>query len=354
MAVRLMARTLRGLEDVAAREIEERGLGRVERLRHREVWYTAPRPDLGLRTVDDLFLLAGVVEGVGHTKADLALFGELVDETVLKELLEVRRASGGSAAVPGVDVAASFLGKRNYNRYDIEDVVGERVAGLLRLPYHSRRGGTAPPQGGLSLRVTVEGAQAVLALRLADRPLHRRTYKEASTPGTTHPPLAAAMARLAGIEPGMRVLDPCCGTGTIPIEARAIAPEARIVGTDHGADITAKAAANGAAAAGGEAGETAWAVADAGRLPLGPATVDRVVSNPPWGRQVEARARLAGGPGRFYGEIERVLTPQGTVVLLLHEPEEHIAHAEGAGLRLREAIPVSLFGTRPSIVLLSR
>jgi hypothetical protein len=64
VSVRLMARTLRGLEDIAAREIEERGLGTVQQRRHREVWFTARRPDprlLGLRTVDDLFLLAAVV-----------------------------------------------------------------------------------------------------------------------------------------------------------------------------------------------------------------------------------------------------------------------------------------------------
>lgn len=43
-----------------------------------------------------------------------------------------------------MDVAASFLGKRNDNRYDIEDAVGTEVARAAGLPYHSRRGGARP------------------------------------------------------------------------------------------------------------------------------------------------------------------------------------------------------------------
>ncbi|GAA3736427.1 23S rRNA G2445 N2-methylase RlmL [Spinactinospora alkalitolerans] len=356
MAVRLMARTLRGLEDIAAREIEEQGLGEVEYLRHREVWCAAAAPDprlLGLRTVDDLFLLAAVIDGVGHTKADLPSFAELARDAPLRELLGTRRACGGPDTASGVDVAASFLGRRNYNRYDIEDTVGEQVAAALRLPYHSRRGGSAPPKGSASFRVTVEGEQAVLALRIAERPLHRRPYKEASTPGTTHPPLAAAMARLSGTEPGMRVLDPCCGMGTILIESCGVTPGARLLGSDSDMEVPAAAAANAAAAGADGAGAIAWAVADAGRMPVASARIDRVVSNPPWDRQVEAHAALAGHPERFYSEVRRVLAPQGSAVLLLHEAEEHLAHAKSAGLQPRDVISVGLFGARPSIVTLT-
>ncbi|RCV47445.1 RNA methyltransferase [Marinitenerispora sediminis] len=352
-----MARTLRGLEDVCAREVAERGHGEVRRLRHREVWFAADRPDprlLGLRTVDDLFLLAGVVDGVGHTKADLARFTELARSAPLRELLAVRGACGGPDTASGVEVAASFLGRRNYNRYDIEDAVGEQAADALGLPYHSRRGGAAPPEGGVSFRVTVEGSQAVLAVRVAERPLHRRPYKEASTPGTTHPPLAAAMAVLAGVEPGMRVIDPCCGAGTIPIETGGLAPGVRLIGTDHDTRLPGSAAANAAAAGPAGARAIAWLAADAGRMPVASASVDRVISNPPWGRQVAAYAALAGHPERFYREVRRVLAPGGAAVLLLHHPDEHLVHAEAAGLRPQELLEVRLFGALPSIVMLRR
>jgi 23S rRNA G2445 N2-methylase RlmL len=352
-----MARTLRGLEEVAAREIAERGLGEVEHRRHREVWFTAADPDsrlLDLRTADDLFLLAGVVDGVGHTKADLASFGQALREVPLRDLLHSRRRCGGPDATAGVDVAASFLGRRNYNRYDIEDAVGRHAATTLGVPYHSRRSGDAPPEGSLSFRVTLEGTQAVLALRIADRPLHRRPYKQASTPGTLHPPLAAAMAWLAGIRPGARVLDPCCGTGTILIEAAGLVPGARLLGSDHDPQALAAAAANATTMGDPVTGAITWAVADAGRMPLRSAGIDRIVSNPPWGRQVEARGALAGQLERLYREIRRVLAPDGQAIVLLHEAEEQITQVKSAGLRVRQAIPISLFGTHPSIVTLTR
>ncbi|WP_433871556.1 methyltransferase domain-containing protein [Saccharopolyspora sp. CA-218241] len=352
MTVRVLARTLRGLEDVAAEELTGRDLGRVERTRHREVWFTADRPDprlLDLRTVDDLFLLADVVDDVGHTKRELARLAEAARTGEPGELLRTRARCGGVGTATAVDVAASFLGKRNYNRYDIEDAVGTEIADALGLPYHSRRGGSAPPEGSLSFRVTIEGTQAALALRIGDRPLHRRPYKQASTPGTLHPPLAAAMALLAGTGPTDTVLDPCCGTGTLLIEAADLGLGARLLGADH--DPRALAAATANAATTGTA--ATWLRSDAGRLPVATGRIDRIVSNPPWDRQVAAHGSLAARPDRFHREIRRVLSGSGRAVLLLHEAEAQRAAAEAAGLRVREVRPVSLFGTHPSVVTLT-
>lgn len=352
MAVRLLARTLRGLEDVAAMEVARRGLGRVTHSRHREVWFTTDRADprlLDLRTVDDLFLLAAVVDGVGHTRADLIRFTEAARASEVGELLRQRNRLHPGAAATGVDVAASFLGKRNYNRYDIEDAVGTEVARAVGLPYHSRRGGDAPPEGTLSFRVTVEGTQAALALRVGDRPLHRRDYKQASTPGTLHPPLAAAMALLADVRPADNVLDPCCGTGTILTEVAGLAPGARLIGMDHDPRALAAAATNAAQMA----TVATWLRGDAGRLPVGTGQIDRVMSNPPWDRQVPARGTLTDRPNRLYREIRRVLSAEGRAVLLLHEAEQRLAAVRSAELRVRDIRPLSLFGAHPSIVILT-
>ncbi|QYC43870.1 Ribosomal RNA large subunit methyltransferase K/L [Nonomuraea coxensis DSM 45129] len=89
------------------------------------------------------------------------------------------------------------------------------------MPYHSRRGGARPPGGATAWRVTIEDERAVIAVRPAPRPLHRRAYKTASVRGTLHPPPAAAMGELAGLAGAGTaaagvgtVLDPCCGAGT--------------------------------------------------------------------------------------------------------------------------------------------
>lgn len=352
VAVRLMARTLRGLEDVAADEVVERGFGRIQHRRHREVWFYADGADhrlLDMRTVDDLFLLAAVVEDVRHTKENLVKFADAARSIDLSLLMRQRAECGNETDATGVDVVASFLGKRNYNRYDIEDAVGTEVANTLGLPYHSRRGGASPPENTLSFRVTIEGTQAGLALRIGAQPLHRRPYKQSSTPGTLHPPLAAAMSLLAHAGPADTLFDPCCGTGTILIETAGLAPEVRLLGADS--DQRALAAATDNAAS--MATSVAWLQADAGRLPVGTGQVDRIVSNPPWGRQVLVQGTLAAHPERLYREIRRTLSPTGRAVLLLHEADEQCATAQAAGLRVREIRPLSLFGAHPSVVTLT-
>jgi hypothetical protein len=55
--------------------------------------------------------------------ADLGRLGHCLRGIDARELLRIRRRCGGAAAVTGVDVSASFLGRRAYNRFDIEDVV---------------------------------------------------------------------------------------------------------------------------------------------------------------------------------------------------------------------------------------
>jgi putative N6-adenine-specific DNA methylase len=53
--------------------------------------------------------------------------------------------------------------------------------------------------------------------------LHRRGYRQAVAKAPLRETLAAAMLRAARWTPDLPLLDPCCGSGTIPIEAAMIA-----------------------------------------------------------------------------------------------------------------------------------
>jgi tRNA (guanine6-N2)-methyltransferase len=347
--MRLLARTIHGIETVVADELRQRGLGRVHRLRHREVWFTTPTPGprlLTVRTADDLLLLAAVVAGVGRTRRALSTLAEAARAVPAAKLLALRRRCGGPGEADGVAVTASFLGRRNYHRFDLEDAVGEPLAAGLGVPYHSRRQGRAPPDDASAWRVTVEGEQAALALRVARRPLHRRAYKLAAVRATLHPPLAAALVWLAAPRTGDRVLDPCCGAGTIPIEAAARRPTARLLGSDRDPAALRAASANAAGTT------VCWAVADAGRLPLADDAVDLVITNPPWGRQARLSGLLADDPTSLWRELRRVLAPHGRAVVLLHNLAAHLDRLHAARLHPDAVRHLSLAGTHPAIVTL--
>ncbi|WP_218004410.1 TRM11 family SAM-dependent methyltransferase [Microtetraspora niveoalba] len=295
-----------------AAEILQLGLGLITQIGHREVHFRTHRSASGavaLRTADDVFLLASQCADIGVAKQGASTLGRLADLADLDSLL--RRVRGGPVPLTGVEVSASFLGRRNFNRYDVEDTVGHALARRLAVRYHSRRAGEGPPRNCTGWRVTLDGEHATLMLRIADRPLHRRDYRQRSVPGSLHPPLAAAMARMADIRPGHTVVDPSCGAGTLLAEAARQQPRARLYGFDL--DVSALRASE-ENAAGLPVG---FVRADAGHLPLPDGSIDRILNNPPWGGQVSPGGLLAASTSFWWAELRRVLAPGATATVLL-------------------------------------
>ena len=305
-----IARAVHGIEWVCAEEIARTLPAGDVRLARREVTFRLPSVDdrlHALRTVDDVFVRVGEVGDVGTTKDALPVLARR-----LAALDWSAAAPGRSAAAPGAvpgrrfDVVASIEGRRTYNRYAVEAAAGAALAPVLGATFVARTDAGSAGQSDLTVRLFLRGPVAVAALRLAARPLHRRAYKQDTGPGTLHPPLAAALARLAAPAGGERVLDPFCGDGTLAIEATLAYPDARVTGTDIDPARVANARANAQRA--GVAVE--FAVADAGEADAGGEAraddvraADVVLTNPPWNLAVDAAGTLAGSLDRFWRTV---------------------------------------------------
>lgn len=353
---RFVARCARGLEPQLAAEILQLELGGITTIGHRSVHFRAWRPYdtrvTALRTADDVFLLGARGPEAGTTRSALPALAGLAAKTNPEKLLRHRShlLPAPAGPTPGVEVSASFLGRRRFNRYDAEDAVGNALAARLDVPYHPRRTEGAPPADYAAWRLTLDGTEATLMLRITPRPLHRRPYKQQTVPGSLHPPLAAAMTRLADIGPGHTVLDPCCGAGTLLIEAALAHPEAaRYQGYDIDPTALAAARANKTTAS---LDRIRIQRADVASLPVPHTTVDRIVCNPPWGTQAHAKAGLATTPTAWWRELHRVLTPTGTAVVLLPTPTP-LAEAIQAGLIPTHTQRIHLAGTPTYLVKLA-
>jgi 23S rRNA G2445 N2-methylase RlmL len=318
VGTRLFARTVFGLEHVAAQELRERDCT-VTAVSPRQLVLLGPRSllDRPPSTVDDLFPLVVAAPDPGPTKADLAGLSQVLASAPLD-------VAGPSC----FSVSASMAGRRTYSRHDVEDTVGAVLTARLGGVYVSRRGGRVPPPGTVDWRVTVDASGVHIGLRGTRPPLHRRPWKVASVPGTLHPPVAAAMVRLAGIRPGDVVVDPCCGAGTLLVESPVPG-----VGSDIAGVTAARVNAH-------HRRDIAWSTADARRLPYPDASVDHVITNPPWDRQVMAVGSIA----EFLREWRRVLRPGGRLTCLTMWPSL-------PGFRVLARHPVSLFGQRPVITV---
>ncbi|MFI0355659.1 TRM11 family SAM-dependent methyltransferase [Actinomadura sp. 9N407] len=353
--MRMVARCVRGLEPLLATEILRYELGTITHLGHREVRFrTEPSESelpeseaTELRLADDVFQLTAEIPDIGPAKAGVHGLGRLAESIGVQSSVEgrspvdVRSPIEVQSPVAGIEVTASFLGRRNFNRHDAEDAVGRILSERLGVPYHSRRNNSVPPSEYSAWRLALDGVNACLMRRIADHPLHRRPYKRRTIPGTLHPPLAAAMAQMAEIEPGHTVLDPCCGAGTPLIEAAHIQPQAHL----HGFDISPESLRASRTNAAGLAIE--FRQGDAGALPLPDAGVDRVICNPPWGTQVAPDGRLS----RRWTELRRVLAPKGIAVILTPDPSD-LTIAIRNGLIPVHLQQVRIAGTHSSLVQL--
>jgi tRNA (guanine6-N2)-methyltransferase len=311
LTVDLLVRTVRGLEWVAAEEIAAMVPAQRLTLAHREVRFHLTAPDPGLlrlSTVDDVFVHVGTVHDVGRRRDTLPALARQVAALDFCTGLAAVEAVRKLPSRPWFDVVASVDGGRRFNRYDVEDIVGGALAPVLGGRYAARNhGDPVRPPVTLTVRLLLHGPEATVALRLGSHPLHRRDWKRHTAAGTLHPPVAAALARLAGPAMGETVADPFCGDGTIAIELALAHPDTTVLASDIDLARLRNASANAVRAR----VDVDLLVADAGRLPWRERSVDAMVANPPWNVVVDAAGSLSSSLTPFWRCSAGLLSPRG-------------------------------------------
>lgn len=335
----LFAVTTRGLEKTCAAEMAQiRGI-QITDTPYRRVHATFnghPRDLLALRTVDDLFIHLAAWEGISTHRSALARIEQLALDLDPWQAINIRAQVNPLPDALSFSVSANFVGRRNYTVDEIKTAIAQGITAIAGWQYQED-----DRQSDLNLRVFIEHETAILGMRVAQTPLAKRPYKQAHVPGSLKPAVAAALLFLAAATPPACVLDPCCGAGTIMIEAALQGMIA--TGGDQSAEAIAAATEN-ATAAGLALDVQKW---DARALPLPNASIDCVVTNLPWGRQVEVDTALT----EFYAaaciEMERVINANGRLVILTNLP-----HLVTLPTRpLEQQIEISLFGQQPTILV---
>jgi 23S rRNA G2445 N2-methylase RlmL len=340
--IELFAVTTRGLEDVSAEEMACLPAMRIDEVGYRRIAasYAGPLDAvLALRTVDDLFIRLAEWHGISHQRAALATLHQLSLDLDLWQAAGIRGHVSRLSASPSFSVSANFVGRRNYTVDEIKQAAATAIEAVAGWVYQ-----TGDQESEVNIRLFMEHEQVYVGMRLGERPLHRRIYKQAHVLGSLKPSVAAALLRLAGLRPGETVLDPCCGAGTILIEAALMGAQARGGDVDPAALEAVQVNAHAAAVT---LDVQLW---DARRLPLDDGAVDHVVTNLPWGRQIEIEVE----PAQFYQEVcqemERVLGSRGSIVLLTTLPQ----FVDLPALRLVSERTISLFGQQATVLVFER
>ncbi len=312
------AMVLPGLEPVAAEEISTRLRGEIKRTAPGLVVFRVPELDrslLSLRTTEDVFLLAWGTDQLTYRAADLENIRRWTNRSVAWDRLlsihhGIRPRPKGK---PTFRLVVQMEGEHGYRRLDARTALTQGLVG--KLPASWRH---AEENAAVEIWLTIQGASAVCGLRLSDRTMRHRTYKEAHQRASLRPTVAAAMVQLAEVKPGQTVLDPLCGAGTILAEVNAV--RSRDFPRSHisiwGGDLDSS-NLRGARANLDRLDIPLLARWDARRLPLPDAQVDCLISNPPFGKQLGKPEEIGPLYGRLVPEFQRVLKPAGRAVLLV-------------------------------------
>jgi 23S rRNA G2445 N2-methylase RlmL len=197
-----------------------------------------------------------------------------------------------------------------------------------------------------AIEVYPEKVGQSVELRPRVSPDPRFTYRVDDVPASTHPPLAAAMAQLAGIEENESIWDPFCGSALELIERARLGGVDSIVASDRDQDAVAVARLN-FESAGIESGKVALHLGSFRNYEkvtgIARQSISLILANPPLGRRVRIED-LQGLIREFFQVASDTLRPGGRLVFI--NPLKLDSHDPTLKLEARHLVDIGGFDCR--------
>ncbi|MEM1873367.1 MAG: methyltransferase [Acidilobaceae archaeon] len=173
-----------------------------------------------------------------------------------------------------------------------------------------------------------------------EKSLHARRYRVYDHPAALKPTIAYGMLRLSRARDGDHILDPMCGGGTIAVEAALLYESSLVTCMDLELEYLRGALMNALAAR--VYRRIRFIQGDARKLSsiIGLETVDRIVTNPPYGVRMSDVRRSRRLIELFIPEAWRALKPGGTLTLITPHASHSKRVAAREGFELLEELEV--------------
>lgn len=334
--MRFLLFTDQGIEDLLADEL----LDRQETVQVRPLPYghagQVMAEQVELKTLMSLGTIHHVVEIRGEAEvASLAEIRLAVADIDIPEM----------AAARSYRVTSRREGKHDFRRKEIEGAAGAVLQERYGTP-------VSLEEFELNVRVDLYGEQLVVGLQRTGRDLDKRILRSRSLRTSIKPTLAAAMIRIAGAHRGEgRLIDPLCGGGTIPIEAKRINPRLEVIASDWDEETVATARATIA----NHALPIEVRPCDARNLArVFPRPFDYIVTDPPYGVRQARRVDMAALYGSLLPALEESLAPGGRLVIVALRRRAFLSALERTALCVTGERLVESGGLHPRIFLLQR
>lgn len=330
------ATVLPGLEDLLIEEIKDRyDKIMITKTERGKVFFTTTLDIDHLKTLrlaNNIYLVISELE-VGLHRLHLHQLRDQISRIHLRPFLEK-----GTYYY----VNASRKGSQTYSRFDAAHAAMEGIK--KRYPHKRIRMNHKPD---VEFRLDIEDRRGLFSLKLTHASYRFRRSDKRFSSASLLPTVAHAMVWLSTPVEEDVFIDPCCGSGTILWE-RLSYPFTYIGGgdIDHQALLAAKENLMDTFVE-----VTHW---DARKLAFVDASIDKVVTNLPFGRQISFGRETNEINRAILSEISRVMKIQGKAVILTENWDEILQIATLLQLRLIKAIPLSLKGLRPTIYVFEK
>ncbi|MBB2183541.1 RNA methyltransferase [Lachnospiraceae bacterium MD1] len=281
-----------------------------------------------LRCVDNIYYYIAKIN-VGPHKKDLEKFEQDIAKISFQKAIEFLNLS----KKPIIIVSASKKGKQTYSRFDLSDKAtmaisknnGYKIGDSL--------------EHNLAIRFDLNNTECMISVQLTKADFKFRGSAYEFQPGGIRPTIANALVKLSMPTAEDVFYDPFCGSGTISRE-RAFYDAKRILASDINPKVIESARIN-------VPSKVKIFCCDARRLKVQDNSIDVIVSNIPWGKQIEVE-NVYELYISFLKEAKRVLSSKGRMVLLT-DREEIVDAAEEVGFKIEKLMTISLHGLLPNV-----
>lgn len=205
--VNLIATTTFSLEAVVKKEIKKLGLD-ISSVKNGKVEFTGDlsticKTNLWLRSAERILLKMGEFEATD--------FDQLYEKT---RKLPWAKWLPKNAEFP---VQGNSIRSKLHSVPTCQSIVKKAIVDKMKKKYHQKwfdeDGPTYP------IKVSILKDKATLTIDTSGTGLHKRGYRELGTDAPLQETIAAGMIYLSKWDPNRILIDPFCGSGTIPIEA---------------------------------------------------------------------------------------------------------------------------------------
>ena len=208
----MIAKTFQGLEEVLAAELTALGADNIE-MGRRMVSFTGDKEML-YRANFCLRTALRILKPIKHfTATDADAVYEAVKEIRWEDYLDPAKSFAVDATVFSEEFRHS-----KFVSYRVKDAIAD---------YFRERTGKRPSVSitnpDVLLNIHIAQTSCTLSLDSSGESLHRRGYRQEAVEAPLNEVLAAGMILLTGWRGECDLIDPMCGSGTIPIEAALIA-----------------------------------------------------------------------------------------------------------------------------------